>query len=393
MVSYFIAFQITVPRSVYVFWGILTMLFTGGLRMSYRLLRYLSVRMRRPKVPIRQVMIIGAGDAGAVVIRELKKSFTSSTAFRSSPLTTMLPSAEPTLITCRLSARVKNIVKMAKQHKIDEIIIAIPSAGQHEIREIVGECQKTDCEIKTLPGIYELIDGRIDIHAIRKVKIEDLLGRDEIQLDRQQAGRIITGKTVLVTGAGGSIGSELVRQLALYRPNELVLFDFYENSVYDLQNELSRKFSVQYYNNGYAAIGNFDFRLRVFIGSVRDQQRVHEVLHETRPDLIFHAAAHKHVPLMEGNPKEAVKNNVFGTFNVAKAAIEHRVRRFVLISTDKAVNPTNIMGATKRLCEMIIQALSHNSETVFPWLVLGLLWGAMAALCRCLKNRSPSKDM
>jgi FlaA1/EpsC-like NDP-sugar epimerase len=375
MVSYFIAFQITVPRSVYVFWGILTMLFTGGLRMSYRLLRYLSVRMRRPKVPIRRVMIIGAGDAGAVVIRELKNH---------SQLNSLPVVAIDDNVTKRgtyinhvpVVGTRKDIVKMAKQHKIDEIIIAIPSAGQHEIREIVGECQKTDCEIKTLPGIYELIDGRIDIHAIRKVKIEDLLGRDEIQLDRQQAGRIITGKTVLVTGAGGSIGSELVRQLALYRPNELVLFDFYENSVYDLQNELSRKFSVQYYNNGYAAIGNFDFRLRVFIGSVRDQQRVHEVLHETRPDLIFHAAAHKHVPLMEGNPKEAVKNNVFGTFNVAKAAIEHRVRRFVLISTDKAVNPTNIMGATKRLCEMIIQALSHNSETVFSLVRFGNVLGS-----------------
>ncbi|NLK89401.1 MAG: polysaccharide biosynthesis protein, partial [Clostridiaceae bacterium] len=315
MVSYFIAFQITIPRSIFVFWGILTMLFTGGLRMSYRLLRHLSPRVRKPKIPMRRVMIIGAGDAGAVIIRELKNH---------SQLNSLPVVAIDDNITKRgtyinrvpiVGAR-KDIVRMVKQHKIDEIIIAIPSASQHEIREIVGECQKTGCEIKILPGIYELIDGRIDIHAIRKVKIEDLLGRDEVQLDRQKANRIITGKTVLVTGAGGSIGSELVRQLALYHPNELVLFDFYENSVYDLQNELSRNFSVQHYDNGYEAVGNFDFRLRVFIGSVRDQQRVHEVLHETRPDLIFHAAAHKHVPLMEGNPKEAVKNNVFGTFNV-----------------------------------------------------------------------------
>lgn len=375
LVSYFLARQIFLPRSIYVFWGILTMLFTGGFRLSYRLLRRLYRREQASDVPSRRVMIIGAGDAGAVIIRELK----NHTQLNSKPVAIIDDdkSKTGTLINqVPVVGQRKEIAEMAKKYRIDEIIIAMPSASRKAIREIIEECRKTKCDLRTLPGIYELIDGRIDINAIRKVQIEDLLGRDVIELDSLATEVFLTGKVVLVTGAGGSIGSELSRQIALCHPHELILFDIYENSVYDLQNELRRKFNLQEYDCGYQPGVACDLRLRVIIGSVRDQVRVDEVLAEVRPQVIFHAAAHKHVPLMEQNPKEAVKNNVFGTLNVARSACKFDVNRFVMISTDKAVNPTNVMGATKRLCEMIIQALDRESKTEFSLVRFGNVLGS-----------------
>ena len=375
LVSYFIAFQVQLPRSIYVIWGILIMLFTGGLRLSYRLFRRLRKLDNFSITPARRIMIIGAGDAGVAVIRELK----NHTQLNSKPVIVIDDdkSMEGNYINhVPVVGQRKDIAEMARKYKIDEIIIAIPSANRQQIRAIVDECRKSRCELKTLPGIYELIDGRIDINAIRKVHIEDLLGRDVVKLDTSATELLIRNKRILVTGAGGSIGSELTRQLALYHPHELILLDIYENSVYDLQNELKSKFRIQEYCDGYAGEEDCDFRLRVVIGSVRDQDRINEVMAAVRPDVVFHAAAHKHVPLMEQNPKEAIKNNIFGTFNVARAAIDHQVKRFVMISTDKAVNPTNIMGATKRMCEMIVQAMDHEGETQFSLVRFGNVLGS-----------------
>jgi FlaA1/EpsC-like NDP-sugar epimerase len=377
IISYLTAWQSHLPRSVYALTGIFILLFTGGSRLSYRLLR----RLRKLDISAnsggKRVMVIGAGDAGAVIIRELK----NHTQLNSRPVAIIDDdeSKEGTRIyQVPVVGQRKDIAVMAEKMKIDEIIIAIPSASRQAIREIVDECHKTHCQLKTLPGIYELIDGKIDVNAIRNIKIEDLLGRDVVNLDSQEMAEYLTGKTIMITGGGGSIGSELARQIALYHPRELVLLDIYENNVYDVQNELKRKFKVSESSgdSNEAPGEDADFRLRVIIGSVRDRERIDEVMADVRPDVIFHAAAHKHVPLMEHNPKEAIKNNIFGTLNVAQAASANKVKRFVMISTDKAVNPTNIMGATKRMCEMIIQAMDRKSETEFSLVRFGNVLGS-----------------
>lgn len=375
IVSYFVAFRIYFPRPIYVFMGIFNLLFIGGFRLSYRLFRRLRKIDNSSSVPGKRVMIIGAGDAGAVIIRELK----NHVQLNSKPVAIIDDdkSKEGTLIyQVPIVGQRADIVELSEKMNIDEIIIAMPSASKQAVREIVNECRKTKCMLKTLPGIYELIDGKIDINAIRNVQIEDLLGREVINLNTKEIGEYITGKKVLITGGGGSIGSELARQIALFRPKELILLDIYENNVYDLQNELIRKFKVKDYDHGYNCDEDFDFCLRVVIASVRDQKRIEEIMMEIQPDIVFHAAAHKHVPLMEHNPKEAVKNNIFGTYNVALAASKNNVKKFVMISTDKAVNPTNIMGATKRMCEMIIQSIDKVSKTEFALVRFGNVLGS-----------------
>lgn len=375
IVSYFVGTQVNISRSVYIFYGILLMIFVGGFRFSYRLLRRIKNHELISTTPGKRVMIIGAGDAGAVIIRELK----NHVQLNSKPVAIIDDdkSKEGTMIfQVPIVGQRTDIVRIAEKMKIDEIIIAMPSASKQAVREIVEECRKTKCMLKTLPGIFELIDDKIDINAIRNVQIEDLLGREVINLNTKEIGDYITGKKVLITGGGGSIGSELARQIALFRPLELILLDIYENNVYDLQNELIRKYNVVEHNHGYCKEDGYDFCLRVVIASVRDQHRIEEIMHEIQPDIVFHAAAHKHVPLMEHNPKEAVKNNIFGTFNVAKAASNNNVKKFVMISTDKAVNPTNIMGATKRMCEMIIQSIDKTSKTEFALVRFGNVLGS-----------------
>ncbi len=375
LVSYFMATQVFVARSIYIFYGILAMIFVGGFRFSYRLLRRIRNHELFSNAPYTRVMIIGAGDAGAVVIRELK----NSNKLNSKPVAIIDDdkSKEGTAIfQVPVVGQRKDIVMVAEKMRIDEIIIAMPSASKQAVREIVEECKKTKCSLKTLPGIYELIDGKIDVNAIRNVRIEDLLGREVIDLNTKEIGEYITGKKVLITGGGGSIGSELARQIALFKPKELILLDIYENNVYDLQNELKRKYKINDHDHGYSCDDNEDFCLRVIIASVRDRDRMEEIMQEVQPDIVFHAAAHKHVPLMEHNPKEAIKNNIFGTFNVAQAACKSQVKRFVMISTDKAVNPTNIMGATKRMCEMIIQSLDKTSTTEFALVRFGNVLGS-----------------
>ena len=275
---------------------------------------------------------------------------------------------------------------MVEKYRIDEIILAIPSVSKTELRDIINICKKTACQIKTVPGIYEFIDGNIDVNSLRNIQIEDLLGRDPIELDTREMGHFVFDKVVLVTGGGGSIGSEIVRQLAPFKPRELIIFDIYENNAYDLQMELVNTHKVNLYNHGYQD-DPCDFRLRVEIGSVRDQQRVNQLIADTRPHIIFHAAAHKHVPLMEQNPSEAIKNNVFGTYHVANAASTYGVAKFVLISTDKAVNPTNIMGATKRICEMLVQSLDQCSETDFSLVRFGNVLGSNGSVVPLFKKQ------
>jgi FlaA1/EpsC-like NDP-sugar epimerase len=257
----------------------------------------------------------------------------------------------------------EDIHRIVREKKIDEILIAMPSVSKQKIREIVDICKGTKCSLKTLPGVYEIIDGRVDIKKIRDIQIEDLLGRPPVEVDLESISDYLTNETILVTGGGGSIGSELCRQIASFSPKKLIVFDIYENSVYELQHELERK-----YGNG--------LNLQICIGSVRDKNRLKQIFRTYKPQIVFHAAAHKHVPLMESNPMEAIKNNVFGTINVAECADEYRAKRFVLISTDKAVNPTNIMGATKRIAEMVIQAKDRKSKTEFVAVRFGNVLGS-----------------
>lgn len=249
-----------------------------------------------------------------------------------------------------------------KRYQIQEIIVAMPSANKKEIRKILEICKETNCKLKILPGIYQLVKGEVEISKLRAVQIEDLLGREPIKINLDEVMEYLEGKTVLVTGGGGSIGSELCRQIVAYHPKKLIIVDIYENNAYEIQQELKRKYPKM--------------ELIVLIASVRNTHRMESIFCEYKPDVVYHAAAHKHVPLMEDSPNEAIKNNVFGTYKTAMAAAKHGTKRFVLISSDKAVNPTNIMGASKRICEMIIQMLDKESETEFVAVRFGNVLGS-----------------
>ena len=266
-----------------------------------------------------------------------------------------------------------SIPAMAEKYDVDEIVLAIPSASRQEKLQILNYCHNTSCTLRTLPGICQLANGEVRIEQIREVDIEDLLGRETVKIDLDEVAAYITGKTVLVTGGGGSIGSELCRQAAAQRPKRLIIFDIYENNAYDIQMELQRTHP--------------ELDLVVLIGSVRDRERVMQVFDRYRPDLVCHAAAHKHVPLMETSPFEAIKNNVFGTYNVAQAADRFGTQRFILISTDKAVNPTNVMGASKRLCEMIVQSMAMCSETTFAAVRFGNVLGSNGSVIPLFKRQ------
>ena len=321
-------------------------LFLGGERFSYRFFRSMIHNRVNARTQVR-TMLIGAGEAGAAVLRELNNSDRSHNhivcviddiAYKQGMRMSGIP----------IVGGRERIAEMAEKYRVEEIIFAIPSCGAEDRRDILHECQKTRCAIKTLPGLAEIANGEVKIEKLRKVAIEDLLGRDSVKVDMAGITRYIRGKTVLVTGGGGSIGSELCRQIAQREPKQLIIFDIYENNAYAIQQELHRSCP--------------DLELTVLIGSVRDKARVEQLFDTYRPNIVYHAAAHKHVPLMEDSPNEAVKNNIFGTYNVAEAAGRYQADAFVLISTDKAVNPTNIMGATKRACEMIVQMFNRKSN-------------------------------
>ena len=266
-----------------------------------------------------------------------------------------------------------DIPVLAKRYEIEEIYVAMPSAPAIETKKILEICRETGCEIKILPGIYQLLNGDVSVSKLRKIQIEDLLGREPIRVNLNQIMDYVSNKVVLVTGGGGSIGSELCRQIASHNPKQLIVFDVYENNAYDLQQELKRTYP--------------ELNLVVLIGSVRNTHRMESVFEKYRPNIVYHAAAHKHVPLMEDSPNEAIKNNVFGTYKTATAADKYGADRFVLISTYKAVNPTNIMGASKRMCEMVVQMMNRHSKTEFVAVRFGNVLGSNGSVIPLFKKQ------
>ena len=362
------------PRSSMVMGYLLSFAMTVLIRFSYRLWRTAQRQLSHMAHAngLKNVMLIGAGDAG----RALAMEFLSSD-YVKDHLSCVIDD-NPVKLNKRLCGvpivgNRYDIPAMAKQYKISKIIFAIPSCPAKMRKEILDICTTTGCEVQMLPGIYQMVNGEVSVSKLRQVDPQDLLGRDPIQVNLEEIFGYIHGKTVLVTGGGGSIGSELCRQIAGAKPEMLIIFDIYENNAYDIQQELRRNFP--------------ELNLEVLIGSVRNTSRVDWVVGHYRPDLIFHAAAHKHVPLMEDSPNEAIKNNVFGTYKVASAAAKYGVRRFVLISTDKAVNPTNILGASKRLCEMVIQMMDRRSKTEFVAVRFGNVLGSNGSVIPLFKKQ------
>ena len=368
-------FQYLIPKSYFFAQIMLQTAMVIGIRFSYRFCRYLKeAREQRFGCgePQKRVMIIGAGDAGRAIIKEILDS-------RHLTMKVCCVIDDD----CNKEGRYINgipiigdrsvILKNVEKYKIDKIILAIPSASKEERREILEICKMTKCELKMLPGMYQLIDGELNIGKLRDVEITDLLGRDPIRVNLDEIMGYVEQKVIMVTGGGGSIGSELCRQIAMYNPKQLIIFDVYENNAYEIQQELKRHHP--------------ELNLVVLIGSVRNTHRMETVFEKYRPDIVYHAAAHKHVPLMEYSPCEAIKNNVFGTYKTAKAASEYGVKRFVLISTDKAVNPTNIMGASKRLCEMIVQSFDKISKTEFVAVRFGNVLGSNGSVIPLFKKQ------
>ncbi len=341
-------------------------------RVAYRLFVKYYVVARKNQYNSKRLLIIGAGAAGSMVIHELAKADPNHYEIVG------LIDDDKSKIGCRISGfKVlggRGRIKAAcKDKKVELILFAIPSASGAVKKEILEICDETGCKVKILPGINEMIANKTMVDSLRKVEITDLLSRDPVKLNNQALGGLIENKVVLVTGGGGSIGSELCRQIARFHPAQLLILDIYENNAYDIQNELRFLYP--------------ELNLRVLIASVRDRERIDEIFAQYQPSLVFHAAAHKHVPLMEDDPREAVKNNVFGTLNVAECADRHRVKKFVLISTDKAVNPTNVMGATKRICEMIVQDLNKISNTEYAAVRFGNVLGSNGSVIPLFKRQ------
>ena len=352
------------PRSFPVIWAGMMTVLCGVMRLAYRQLR----RMRHEEEyggKKRRTMLVGGGSAGAMVLREFEDSGRSE-----NKVVCIIDDDKSKhgnyLRGVKIVGGRDDIVDMAVKYDVEEIVLAIPSACRKEKLAILEMCHLTGCKLKSLPGIYQISNGEVSIQKIREVDIEDLLGRDSVKVDLNEVSHCIKDKVVLVTGGGGSIGSELCRQAAAQNPKQLIIFDIYENNAYNLQMELRKSYP--------------DLDLKVLIGSVRDAVRVENVFKKYRPDLVCHAAAHKHVPLMEDSPFEAIKNNVFGTYNVARAADKFGTARFVLISTDKAVNPTNVMGASKRICEMIVQTWNERSDTEYVAVRFGNVLGSAGSV-------------
>lgn len=361
-----------IPRSYYFFYFILLSITTLATRFSYRILHALQNGWKKSTKHSRNTIVIGAGEAGNMIIKELKSS-----RYLNQRVVCVIddnPSKKGKYIHgIRIIGGRDMIQQAAKKYDVEEIILAIPSASTKDTRDILRICNLTECKLKILPGMYQLINDEVGVSNLREVSIEDLLGRDTIDIDLESVGQYVSNKRILVTGGGGSIGSELCRQIASHNPKLLVIFDIYENNAYDIQQELIRKYP--------------NLKLEVLIGSVRNTSRIESVMEYYRPDVVFHAAAHKHVPLMEDSPNEAIKNNVFGTYKTARAADKYGVKKFVLISTDKAVNPTNIMGASKRLCEMIVQTFSKYSRTEYVIVRFGNVLGSNGSVIPLFKKQ------
>ena len=351
------------PRTYYYLGLFLSFVCTVCIRFSYRFLRLVRSHMSgsRQKAGLKNVMIIGAGEAGRQLIHEF--SVNPHLRCRVVCLIDDNPDKKDLILEgVRIVGGRDEIVSAAKRYRISKIIYAIPTSNGATRKDILDICDKTGCEIQVVPGIYQLVNGEVHVNKLRKVSVLDLLGRDPIEVNLEELCHYITDKVIMVTGGGGSIGSELCRQIAKRDPKQLIIFDIYENNAYAIQMELKHSYP--------------QLDLVVLIGSVRDPKRLDDILGEYHPEIVFHAAAHKHVPLMEDSPNEAIKNNVFGTYKMAHAAAEFGVKKFVLISTDKAVNPTNIMGASKRLCEMIVQMMNRRHKTEFVAVRFGNVLGS-----------------
>mgnify|MGYP004722740215 CR=1 FL=1 len=360
----------TVPRSYSILRFLLLVAIFVGIRLSGRLSR--GMFMLSQKSSKKRTMLIGAGQSGDIVLREMQNSTHAK-----NNIVCIIDDDRmkvgKRIRDVRIIGTREDIVSTVKKYRIEEIIFAIPSATAEQRRTLVEICQQTDCKLLTLPAIYQLANGEVSVQKIRSVDVLDLLGRDAIKIKLDEINGYLGGKTVIVTGGGGSIGSELCRQIAKHNIKKLVIFDIYENNAYSIQQELLKSYP--------------ELSLEVLIGSVRDQKRVFEIFEKYRPDIVFHAAAHKHVPLMEDSPAEAIKNNVFGTYNVALAADRFGAKKMVLISTDKAVNPTNVMGASKRICEMIIEMMSKKSKTVFAAVRFGNVLGSNGSVIPLFKKQ------
>lgn len=365
--------NIEMPESFAMLYFIFATILIGGGRFTYRLIYVLRNRFLSQKnEKLVNTLVIGAGVAGSTLIKEIKDS-----EFLNYHLCCVIdnnPAKKGTFVNgIKVIGGNESIIPAVEKYKIQEIIIAISVLSRTDKTQLLNICKETGCEVKLLPGVCEMLKGEVVTSQLRNVEIDDLLGRDPIRIDTVEVGSYTAGKTVLITGGGGSIGSELCRQLAANHVERLIIFDIYENNVYDIQQELKEKYP--------------DLDLVVIIGSVRDTKRVENVFEEYSPQIVYHAAAHKHVPLMEDSPNEAIKNNVFGTYAVAHAADQYEVEKFVLISTDKAVNPTNIMGASKRMCEMIVQMFNNHSNTDFVAVRFGNVLGSNGSVIPLFKKQ------
>lgn len=345
-----------------------------SLRISYRTMRRIVMKteLRQNASDSQRVLIVGAGEAGNMIVRELFKR----PELKKMPVGVVDDDKNKQgkcVYDVPVLGTIDDVEHIVKNHCIDEIIICIANINPKRKREIINICKKTDAKIKTIPGIYEIIDEKVNITKFRDVQIEDLLGREPIKMNLDDMNGIIKNKIIMVTGGGGSIGSELCRQIVKYEPKQLVLIDIYENNAYDIQQEIKRHFP--------------EIDLKVLIASVRDEHKMDKIFEQYKPEIVFHAAAHKHVPLMEDSPCEAIKNNVFGTQNVVNLSDKYNVKKFVLISTDKAVNPTNIMGATKRCCEMIVQTKNKTSKTEFVAVRFGNVLGSNGSVVPLFKKQ------
>lgn len=362
------------PRSYYAIYWILLFGMVCIIRFSYRILRLLNSKRMEFMMGKghHNTMLIGAGAAANAILKEIESS-----QYLDLHVKCIIDDNQGChgkfLRGVPIVGDRNKIIDAVGEYSIDEIIFAIPSASMQTKKEILNICKETGCKLRTLPGIYQLINGDVSISKLKEVEIEDLLGRDPVKINIEEVLNYVKGKVVLVTGGGGSIGSELCRQIASHYPKQLIIVDIYENNAYDIQQELIRKHPR--------------LNLVVLIASVRNTERIDSIFATYHPDIVYHAAAHKHVPLMETSPNEAIKNNVFGTYKTAMAADKYGVQKFVLISTDKAVNPTNIMGASKRICEMVIQMMNQKSKTNFVAVRFGNVLGSNGSVIPLFKNQ------
>ena len=378
LIAFYLAFaygtNMHMPKSYYIMGTLFHFCCTVALRFSYRFLRFQVQGISRGQSgKKRRIMVIGAGAAGQALIRELH----TTEKVKSTVVCVIDDNSYKHgryIEDVEVVGDRHDIVNMAKKYRVTDIIFAIPSCSVKERSEILNICKETGCRLQTMPGIYQLVNDEVRVSQLRDVEITDLLGREQVKVNNEEILASIFGQVILVTGGGGSIGSELCRQIAAAKPKQLIIFDIYENNAYDIQQELKKKYP--------------ELDLVTLIGSVRNTNRIRSVMNTYRPDVVFHAAAHKHVPLMEDSPNEAIKNNVMGTYKTAEAAAMAGVQKFVLISTDKAVNPTNIMGASKRLCEMIVQMMDRRYEdTSFVAVRFGNVLGSNGSVIPLFKKQ------